>query len=228
MTMTLPIQKPGAPDTLLATSAPPSGMRVMRMRASLSSPPILARRSFRMATASGWKSQRHAEGLGDAVGGDVVVRRADAAGGEHVGVARAQGIYGADDLGFYVGHNPDFTQVDAEGGEVFGDVADVLVLGPPRQDFVADDKDRRGDDLGCRHGAHCLSSSGKAEQVARPWGSLKRGKPCAAPLYQSKSAQNIGKHGTVGSSPGVELAGFPHVVPDAVLDVALGLKIAVQ
>ncbi len=53
MVMTLPIQKPGAPDTLLATSAAPSGMRAMRMRASFSSPPVLAMRSFRIATASG-------------------------------------------------------------------------------------------------------------------------------------------------------------------------------
>ena len=54
MVMTLPIQKPGAPDTLLTTSAAPCGMRAMRMRASLSSPPVLASRSFRIATASGW------------------------------------------------------------------------------------------------------------------------------------------------------------------------------
>ena len=56
MVMTLPIQKPGAPDTLFATSAAPRGMRAMRSRASLSSPPILASRSFRIATASGCRS----------------------------------------------------------------------------------------------------------------------------------------------------------------------------
>ncbi len=53
ITITLPIQKPGAPDTLLGMSVPPSGTRAMRRRASLSSPPILAMRSFRIATASG-------------------------------------------------------------------------------------------------------------------------------------------------------------------------------
>ncbi len=52
ITMTFSIQKPGAPETLLATSSAPSGMRAMRRRASLSSPPILAMRSFRIATAS--------------------------------------------------------------------------------------------------------------------------------------------------------------------------------
>src|SRR4029077_4923093 len=33
----------------------------------------------------------------------------------------------------------------ADIGEVFGDIADVLVLGPAREDFVADDQDRGGD-----------------------------------------------------------------------------------
>ncbi len=56
ITITLPIQKPGAPDTLFFTSAAPRGMRAMRRRASLSSPPILAMRSFRIATASGLTS----------------------------------------------------------------------------------------------------------------------------------------------------------------------------
>ena len=53
MTITFSIQKPGAPETLFFTSAAPCGMRAMRSRASLSSPPILAMRSFRIATASG-------------------------------------------------------------------------------------------------------------------------------------------------------------------------------
>ena len=36
-------------------------------------------------------------------------------------------------------------QVDAERREIFGDVADVLVLGAPGQDFVADHEQRGGD-----------------------------------------------------------------------------------
>ena len=39
ITITLPIQKPGAPDTLLRTSFAPLGMRVMRRRASFISAP---------------------------------------------------------------------------------------------------------------------------------------------------------------------------------------------
>ena len=53
ITITLPSQKPGAADTLLSTRSAPAGMRVMRLRASLSSPPVLARRSRRIAIARG-------------------------------------------------------------------------------------------------------------------------------------------------------------------------------
>ena len=90
----------------------------------------------------------HAERLGDGVGGDVVVGRADAAGGEHVSVARAQRVERRDDVGLLVGDDADFLEIDADIGEVFGDIADVLVLGPAREDFVADDEDRGGDDAG--------------------------------------------------------------------------------
>ena len=40
-----------------------------------------------IATASRVEVERDAEGLGDAIGGDVVMRRADAAGGEDISVA---------------------------------------------------------------------------------------------------------------------------------------------
>jgi hypothetical protein len=88
-------------------------------------------------------ADRHAERLGDGVGGDVVMGRTDAAGGEHVSVARAQRIERRDDVGLLVGDDTHFLEIDADIGEVFGDIADVLVLGPARQDFVADDQDRR-------------------------------------------------------------------------------------
>ena len=41
-----------------------------------------------------------------------------------------------DDLVLLVGDHPHLFQVDADIGQVFGDVADVLVLGPPGQDFA--------------------------------------------------------------------------------------------
>jgi hypothetical protein len=40
-----------------------------------------------IATRARIDVDRHAERLGDAIGGDVVMRRPDAAGGEHIGVA---------------------------------------------------------------------------------------------------------------------------------------------
>ena len=83
--------------------------------------------------------------LAIAVGGDVVVGRADAAGGEDVGVARAQRVDRVDDLVLVVGDDAHFLQVDADGGQVVGDVADVLVLGAPGQDLVADDENGGGD-----------------------------------------------------------------------------------
>ncbi len=81
--------------------------------------------------------------------------RPDAAGGEDVGVARAQRVERLDDLRLVVGDHAHFLEIDADGGEIVGDEADVLVLGAARQDLVADDKDRRGDDLRlCAHGGH--------------------------------------------------------------------------
>ena len=53
MTMTLPIQKPGAAEILLSTSSAPAGARVMRMRASFITPPVSATRAFIISTAFG-------------------------------------------------------------------------------------------------------------------------------------------------------------------------------
>ncbi len=53
ITITLPIQKPGAPDTSLRTRSAPFGMRVIRMRASLISLPVALSHSCRMASARG-------------------------------------------------------------------------------------------------------------------------------------------------------------------------------
>src|SRR6185436_3178253 len=54
---------------------------------------------------------------------------------------------GGDDLGLLVGNDAHFLQLDADDGEVVGDVTDVLVLGAPGQDLVADHEQRGGDDL---------------------------------------------------------------------------------
>ena len=79
--------------------------------------------------------------------------RADAAGGEHVVVARAQRVERGDDLVLDVGDDARLAQIDAEFGEILGDIADVAVLGAARQDLVADDQHRRGDDFSLMAGA---------------------------------------------------------------------------
>src|SRR5581483_11385235 len=78
----------------------------------------------------GMKFQWNAESLGHAIGGDVVMRGSDASGGEDVSVLRAQGIERLDDRDGLVGNYPHLLQINPDGGEVVGDVADVLVLGP--------------------------------------------------------------------------------------------------
>ena len=72
--------------------------------------------------------------------------RSDAAGGEDVGVAVAERVHRRDDLVLDIGDHPHLADIDADIGQVLGDVADVLVLGPPGKDFVADDENRRRDD----------------------------------------------------------------------------------
>ena len=98
ITMTLPIQKPGAPDGLVVDQ-----VGALRGCASCAGAPRSSRRRWRQALlemrdrlAGRW-SIAHAERLGDAVGGDVVMGRPDAAGGEDVGVAMAQRIERGDD-----------------------------------------------------------------------------------------------------------------------------------
>ena len=87
-----------------------------------------------------------AECLGDGVGGDVVVGRPDPAGGEDIGVARPQRVERGDDFRLFVRNHPHLFEIDADGGEIVGDEADILVLGPAGQDFVADDQKPGRDD----------------------------------------------------------------------------------
>src|SRR5262249_2774627 len=53
ITITLPIQKPGPPDTWLRMRSAPLGMRVRRRRASFISAPVVFTHSCRMASARG-------------------------------------------------------------------------------------------------------------------------------------------------------------------------------
>src|SRR5947207_4447573 len=49
--------------------------------------------------------------------------------------------------GLSVGDDADLLEVDSDIGQVFGDEADVLVLGPAGQDLVANDQNTCRDDL---------------------------------------------------------------------------------
>src|SRR5262245_29164027 len=146
ITITLPIQKPGAPDTLLRMSSAPLGMRVMRRRASFISAPVVSTHS-----CSGERARigvdRHTERLRHAVGGDVSVGRPDPAGGEDIGPAMAERIEGVDDCSLLVADHPHFLEIDAKRRQIFGDIADVLVLGAAGQDLAADHQERGRDNL---------------------------------------------------------------------------------
>ena len=110
----------------------------------------------------GMKLERNAKGLRDAVGCDVVMRRPDAAGGEDISVLRPQRVERIDDRTLVIGHDPHFLEIDSDRREVIGDVADILVLGAPRQNLVADHKYGRGDDLGFGAAHDVTESLGKA------------------------------------------------------------------
>ena len=183
ITMTLPIQMPGAPETLLSTRSAPSGMRVMRRRASFISAPVAASRSSQDRERARIDVDRDPEGLGDAIGGDVVVGRADAAGGEDVGVAVAQRVERIDDRRLLVADHAHLPEVDAERGQVLGDIADVLVLGAPGQDLVADHQQGGGDGLGRRGcscdvmATHCRREHGDRSRM------IEQGRPRCAPPH---------------------------------------------
>ena len=141
ITITLPIQKPGAPDTLLRMRSAPLGMRVRRRRASFLGasrlhPFVEDCESARIDV------DRHAEGLGDAGGGNVAAGRPDPAGGEDIAVAMPQPGECVDDRSLLVADCPHFLEINAEWGEIFRDIADVLVLGAAGQDLATDHQER--------------------------------------------------------------------------------------
>src|SRR5439155_16582644 len=90
---------------------------------------------------------RNAKGPCDGIGGDVVVGRAYAAGGEHVVVTGAERIDRSHDITLHVGDDAHLAEVDAQRRASFGDRADVLVLGAAGQDLVADDQQRRSNEV---------------------------------------------------------------------------------
>ena len=147
MTMTLSIQNPGRARHLVGHEIGALGnarhahARFVHFRPGRAQPLL---HDFERARVD---IDRHPERLGDAVGGDVVVGRPDAAGGEDVGVALPQRVERIDDRRLVVADHADLLEIDPDRGQVLGDVADVLVLGAAGQDFVADHQQRRADGL---------------------------------------------------------------------------------
>ena len=107
ITMTLPILKPGAEDGRALGSVRRVGNprhpqpRLVQIGRA---PPAFAKPRHHL----GVMIDADAERFGDAVGGDVVMGRADAAGGEDIVVAVAQRIQRRDDVGLLVGDDADF------------------------------------------------------------------------------------------------------------------------
>ena len=87
---------------------------------------------------------RDTEGGGDAFAGDVVVGRADAAGGEHVIEFLPDFVHRADDRFGDVGNDPDLPQRDTQIAQTGRQELDVGVAGAAGQHLVADDQQAGG------------------------------------------------------------------------------------
>ena len=90
--------------------------------------------------------ERHAERLGDALGGDVVMGGADATGGQDVVEGRSRLIDGVDDDLLDIRNHACFAHAHTAFTEYRGDVVQISVLGATGQDLVADDQHAGGID----------------------------------------------------------------------------------
>ena len=88
----------------------------------------------------------HAKRGGNRVHRDIVVRGADAAGGEEIIVAFAQRVHRLNDPVFLVRYDAHLGQADALHLQPFGHLRDILVVRAAGQDFVADNDERGGPD----------------------------------------------------------------------------------
>ena len=59
-------------------------------------------------------------------------------------MGRAQGVDRLNDRLLDIGHHPRFLQVDPQRCQKIGDIAEILVLGTPGQDLIADQQDGGG------------------------------------------------------------------------------------
>ena len=89
-----------------------------------------------------------AEGGCDGIGGDVVMRRADAAGGKDIIMGGAQLVDGGDDGGVDIGDHARLAHFDPERIEEIRDGLEVGVLGAPRKELIPDQDNGGGHDAG--------------------------------------------------------------------------------
>jgi len=80
----------------------------------------------------------HPERQRHGIGGDVVMGRANAPGGDHIVVARPQRVQRINDFLHDIWNSPRLGQVHTDHPEVAGDIAGVGVLCTPGQDLVPD------------------------------------------------------------------------------------------
>jgi hypothetical protein len=111
---------------------------------------------FQQLRRLGMADQRHAKSSGNALRGDVVMGRPDAAGREDMIVTAAQRIDRADDLIRNIGDDPRLAELDPQRRHALGQIVEVHILRTAGKDLVADDQHgRRNDRAGvcrCGHG----------------------------------------------------------------------------
>ena len=101
---------------------------------------------FEHRTRLGMHHHRDAEPGGDRIDGDVVMGRADPAGGEQIVVARPERVDRLDDRRLDIGHDPHFGEPDALHIEPACELRDILVLRAARENLVTDHHQCRGPD----------------------------------------------------------------------------------
>ena len=130
------MRNPGALLTGLSTSCG-AARNARHLQSSLVQRPPAAPQTFDGVVV---QLERHAEGQRDALGGDVVVRRPDAAGREHISKLAARFVDVADDRGGLVAHDAALGEANAELRELETQELQIRILRLTRQDLVADDE----------------------------------------------------------------------------------------
>jgi hypothetical protein len=138
MTWTLPSVKPGAAEIGLSIRDGPIGHTGHAQAGVVHLHPLPVVMGLQDGAGVVANVQMRAHRLRHGIGGDVVMGRADPAGGEEVIVARRQRAHRRDDPVMHVGHDAHLLQPDAMIGQRLGEVVHVRVAGAARQDLVPD------------------------------------------------------------------------------------------